>query len=179
MCGIKSQVFWCSISILRPLFDLRWSWRSWPPDINDLWRSKYEINENGSCEVSNHRFFVVPIPFWDPFITSDGPGGRVPIPFWDPFLISDDYEGLDLQILMTSGGLTMTMLMGHFIYHCFSESNPKHIFESEGPKCLWSREVKIQNHWTVNMDQVRDQILGFLLLQSKFILRCLFDFKWI
>ena len=112
--------------------------------------TKYEINENKSCEVSNHRFFVVPIPFWDPFITSDGPGGRVPIPFWDPFLISDDYGGLDLQILMTSGGLSMKkkMLMGHFIYHCFSESNPKHIFESEGPKCLWSPEVKIQNHWT-------------------------------
>ena len=37
--------FWCSKSILRPLFNLRWSWRSWPPYINDLRRSKYEINE--------------------------------------------------------------------------------------------------------------------------------------
>ena len=63
------RFFWCSDSILRPLFNLRWSWRSWPPEINDLWRSKYEIYENGSCEVSNHRFFGVPISF----ITWDGP----------------------------------------------------------------------------------------------------------
>ena len=83
------NVFWCSVSNLRPLFNLRWSWRSWPPTINDQCRSKYEINENKSCEVSNHRFFGVPIQFWDPFLNSDDPGGR------------------DLQIIMTSEGQNM------------------------------------------------------------------------
>jgi len=111
MWGIKSQVFGCSNSILRLLFNLRWSWRSWSPDINDLQRSKYEINENTSGEVLNHMFFGVPIPFWDTFLTSDDHRGRdllqlrgrskyginenksnevsnhrffgVPIPFWD------------------------------------------------------------------------------------------------
>ena len=48
-------------------FDLRRSWRSWPPDINNLWRSKYEINEKISCKVSNHRFLGVLIPLWEPF----------------------------------------------------------------------------------------------------------------
>ena len=120
MWGIKSQVFWCLDSILRPLFDLRWSWRSWPPEINHLWRSKYEINENRSCEVSNHKFFGVWILFWDPFITSNDPRGcemtsegqdmismkishrRYQITgFLDNFLTSDDHKGCVLQISMT------------------------------------------------------------------------------
>ena len=79
-------VFWFHS---ETFFNSRWYWRSWPPDMNDLWRSKYEINENKSCEVSNDSFFGVPIPFWDPFLTSDDPGGG------------------DLQILMTSGGQNM------------------------------------------------------------------------
>ena len=36
----------------------------WPPFDNDLqnW-SKYQINENKSCKVWNHRFFGIPITF--------------------------------------------------------------------------------------------------------------------
>ena len=63
-----------------------------PPDINDLRRSKYEINENKSCEVSNHTFFGVPISFRDPFLTSDNPGGR------------------NLQNVLTSGGQNIKSL---------------------------------------------------------------------
>ena len=97
-----------------------------------------EINEIGSCEVSNHRFFGVPIPFWDPFLISDDLGGRdlqismtwrskywinengscevsnhkffgVPISFWDPLLISDDPGGREIQISMTSEGQNITI----------------------------------------------------------------------
>ena len=47
-------VFWFHS---ETFFNSRWYWRSWPPDMNDLWRSKYEINENKSFEVSNDSFF--------------------------------------------------------------------------------------------------------------------------
>ena len=106
----------------RPPFnnDLIWPWRSWPPKYAYLRKSKYVIDENGSCQVSNHRFFVVPISFWDLFMTSDDPGGRelqnlptsgcqnmkamkislvryqisVLIPFWVPSLTIYDSEGI-------------------------------------------------------------------------------------
>ena len=50
----------------NPFFDLRWSKRLWPPKFAYLLtrRAKYKIIENTLCEVSNHRFFGIPIPFW-------------------------------------------------------------------------------------------------------------------
>ena len=43
-----------------------WPQMSWPPDINDLLRSKYEINENNSCEVLNQLVFLVFQFLFDP-----------------------------------------------------------------------------------------------------------------
>ena len=42
--------FLCSDSILILLIDLRWSWRSWPPKLFYLWRSKIK-----SLKISHVR----------------------------------------------------------------------------------------------------------------------------
>ena len=65
MGHVKYQLigFWCSDSILRPFLISDDTGGRYLQILYDLRKSKYEINENKSCEVSNHRYFGFPIPF--------------------------------------------------------------------------------------------------------------------
>ena len=93
----------------------------WPPFDNDLQHSQI-LNQWKLCEISNHRFFGVLIPFWYPFLdlrwswrswhpkfanigrskneinennsyeVSNHRFFGVLIPFWYSFLTSDDPE---------------------------------------------------------------------------------------
>ena len=169
----------------------------WPLKVK-IWN---QVNK--SCEVSNHRFLGVTISFWDAFLTSDDHRGRdLQISMTSGgknmksmkisharsqiigFLVfrfnsetlfrSHGHRGLD-QILMTFRGPTMKKNVNSaFYYHCFCESNSKHIFESEGAKCLSSPEVEIQNHWTWIM--LRIKCLVFYCSSLSLIWG---DFKWI
>ena len=75
---------------IRPIF--------WPPFDNDLQKwSENKINKNKACEVSNHRIFGVPIPFWYPFLTSNDSEGILPQDINDlrySLMTSDDSEGI-------------------------------------------------------------------------------------
>ena len=122
----------------------------WPLKVK-IWN---QVNK--SCEVSNHRFLSVPISFWDAFLTSDDHRGcdlqismtsggknmkwmkishaRSQIIGFLVFRFNSEtlfrshgHRGLD-QILMTFRGPTMKKNVNSaFYYHCFSESNPKHM----------------------------------------------------
>ena len=129
----------------RPFVTPNFAFSIWSPDIamtSRLRRSKYDINENKSCEVSNHRFLVLRFHsegdsegIWPPNINElrrskyeiiENKSCEVSNPsFFFVFQIHSDtpfgtwvvLKIANLQISMTGRGLRIkSMKLGHFMY---------------------------------------------------------------